>query len=132
LSFVLFAMLYTEFVACLKRLRLKQSQFARILGVDSKTVWRWTNGERAVPKYAQNMLFLLIDLPSHEVLRYAHHRFAVPRFTSEEILGIPLGSSREDAQKAWRRLCFFAHPDQGGCAEAMKRVNSAYSSFKAK
>ena len=48
-----------------KSLRLSQAEFARVLGVSSdRTVRKWEDGERDVPKYVPILLDLLATIPA--------------------------------------------------------------------
>jgi transcriptional regulator with XRE-family HTH domain len=123
-------MLHTEFIAYLRRSQLTQSQFARILGVEPLTVWRWSKGGRPIPKYAENMIYLLLSFPDAKVLGIRGRSIELPSLTPHEILGIPTTANRIEAKKAWKNLSLIVHPDRGGCTESMKRVNAAFDSIR--
>jgi transcriptional regulator with XRE-family HTH domain len=125
-------MLPTEFTACLNKLQLKQSHFAAILGVEPKTVWRWKTGDRPIPSYAENILYILLELPPQFSSRYARQGFTQPVFTPSEILGVPATATAREARSSWLKLCDQVHPDKGGCVEEMQRLNGAYECFKGK
>ena len=44
-----------------------------------------------------------------------------------EILGLPTLISEEDIKKQYRHLAKKYHPDQGGDAQEMERINQAYA-----
>lgn len=43
-----------------------------------------------------------------------------------DILGVPLGSSKDDIKKAYRKLAMKMHPDKGGDPDKFKEVSHAY------
>ncbi len=42
-----------------------------------------------------------------------------------QVLGVPMAASRDEIEQAYRRLAMTHHPDRGGEASAMARINSA-------
>ena len=49
-----------------------------------------------------------------------------------EILGVPLGSSKPELKKKYRKLAFETHPDKGGDAERFKEITLAYEILSGK
>ena len=45
------------------------------------------------------------------------------------ILGIDKTATKEQAQKAYRKLVKQHHPDVGGNSDTFKRINEAYDNF---
>jgi DnaJ-domain-containing protein 1 len=57
---------------------------------------------------------------------------------AHQLLGVPLGASRQEVGQAYRRLAFIHHPDRAGMGpgarqyseERMKEINAAYSELR--
>lgn len=47
-----------------------------------------------------------------------------------EVLGVSHGASKGEIRKAWAKLAKRHHPDVGGDAEMLKRINAAYNQLK--
>ena len=47
-----------------------------------------------------------------------------------DVLGVRMGASKAEVRAAWVAACKRHHPDSGGDAETMKRVNAAWNSLK--
>lgn len=45
-----------QFIAALKKLGISQRSFARRIGVNERTVRRWTAGKSKIPRYAELLL----------------------------------------------------------------------------
>jgi DnaJ-domain-containing protein 1 len=46
------------------------------------------------------------------------------------VLGLSAGASQEDIKRAYRRKSMQTHPDQGGDAEAFKKIKAAYDKLR--
>ena len=44
-----------------------------------------------------------------------------------EVLGVPIGSSKEVCKKAYRRLCIKHHPDNGGDKNTFDEISKAWA-----
>ena len=50
--------------------------------------------------------------------------------TAREVLGVPVGASRRDIDKAYRLLALRHHPDVGGDPARFLRVTDAYETLQ--
>jgi len=108
--------LCTEFDAQIRLSGLTQSQFARHCGVTVKAVNNWCRGRQPVPPWAWGLARAAIHMSLQDLL-------AVPPADWRTVLGI---WSKDHAKRARARLAKIYHPDIGGDAALMARVNAAY------
>lgn len=106
----------TEFDAQLRRSGLSQSEFARRCGVTVKAVNNWCRGRQPVPSWAWLLARYAELLSLGELDDF-------PLFTWREVLGT---WSKDHARRARGRLAKIYHPDVGGDAASMQRVNAAF------
>ena len=52
-----------ELARAINQLEIENKELARLLGVDMKTLWRWVEGQVAVPRYASLIVRLLLARP---------------------------------------------------------------------
>lgn len=58
-----------QFLAALDRLTNgNQSEFARLIGVDGRTVRRWVAGDLPIPKPVQALLYVMLSLTDEQRL----------------------------------------------------------------
>ena len=98
-----------------------QVEFAAICGVTTIAVNNWCRGRKPVPRWA----WVIANLMSGEDSFYPQ-----PTFEWHEILGIYPPLSLAKASHARTALAKQYHPDIGGDAQAMQRINNALDDAK--
>ncbi len=116
------ALLCTEFAALLDRADVSQVAFARLAGVTARQVNNWARGRAAVPHWAALLAVAVLE-QSVEALVIALEETT---FSWAEVLGVGPSSEPAEARRAMTRLAVLYHPDKGGIAEHMVRINRAY------
>ena len=117
------ALLHTEFAALLARTGTSQAGFARLAGLTPRQVNNWCRGRAVVPPWAA-ALAVILEQQSPEGIAML---IAETAFAWHEILGVPPNATRETVRLAIRQLALRYHPDQGGTAAQMTRINAAYA-----
>jgi transcriptional regulator with XRE-family HTH domain len=119
-------LIHTEFTALLARARLSQAGFARLTGVTARQINNWCRGRAAAPRWAALLAITLDELtPAHLEARLLHHDLAW-----HEILGVPPYADSAAIRQAWTALARRYHPDAGGSAIQMARINAAYDAAR--
>ncbi len=116
------ALLSTEFTALLAKADLSQAAFARLAGITARQVNNWARGRAAIPQWAALLASALTEQSAELLI----HRLGEATFSWAEVLGVSPDAGPAEARRAMTRLALIYHPDKGGTAEQMVRINSAY------
>src|ERR1700733_1170190 len=115
------ALLGSEFAALLGRADVPQAAFARLAGVTARQVNNWCRGRATVPRWAATLALLLAEIsPEQLAIRLEEASFAW-----HEVLGVAPDADAATARRAMTHLASAYHPDSGGDAAQMARINAA-------
>jgi len=115
-------LLHTEFTTLLARAGVSQAGFARLTGLSPRQVNNWARGRATVPQWAALLVVALEEI-SPDGLEI---RLDAADFRWHETLGVSPNADPAAIRRAMTRLAVIYHPDKGGQAEQMSRVNAAY------
>ena len=125
-------LLFTEFTALLNRSGLSQRAFAKLADYTPQHVNAWCRGRKPVPTCAS--LLLKIICYQVELAEITPQQFFETLRDVEiewwETLGVAPEAQPSEVRTAWKGLAKQLHPDFGGNALLMARVNAAYEHFK--
>jgi DnaJ-domain-containing protein 1 len=117
------ALLNTEFTALLAKADLSQAAFAvRLAGVTARQVNNWARGPAEVPQWAALLAIALVEQSAAGLVL----QLAEATFSWAEVLGVSPNAEPAEVRRAMTRLALLYHPDKGGTAEQMVRINRAY------
>ena len=116
------ALLSTEFAALLAQADVGQAAFARLAGVTARQVNNWARGRAAVPQWAALLAVALLEHSAEGLIIALEEA----KFSWAEVLGVRPNAEPVEVRRAMTRLAVLYHPDKGGPAEQMARIDGAY------
>jgi DNA-binding transcriptional regulator YdaS (Cro superfamily) len=116
------ALLHTEFAALLVRIGVGQARFARLTGLSARQVNNWCRGRAAVPPWAA-VLAVIVQQHSAEAISMLIEETDL---AWHKTLGLTPNATADAVRLAMRRLALRYHPDRGGTASQITRINAAY------
>jgi transcriptional regulator with XRE-family HTH domain len=116
------ALLSTELTALLAQADVSQAAFARVAGITARQVNNWARGRAAVPQWAALLAAALLEHSAEGLIIALEEA----KFSWAEVLGVKPDAEPAEARRAMTRLAVLYHPDKGGTADQMVRVNRAY------